>query len=505
MRRRTFLGLILAGPAVAAVGLPVVTVASARPRPVSATVRQLPLSGVAVPPGAGLRRPGTRLLHLSAPTATAPFSLVGVTWEPDRGLELDVQVRTRSAGRWSPWQVLPPQGEHRPDRGPDTVAGLREGTAPVWVGASDGVQVRVDALSAARPRDIRIQLVDPGSSPGDTPTTAPRAAAHADQGQPEIITRAQWGADESIRRGNPSFNTTVRVGFVHHTASSNNYTAAQAAAMVRGIYAYHVKSNGWSDIGYNYLVDRFGRAYEGRFGGLDRHVVGAHTGGFNANSFAVSLLGDFSSVPASDQTLATVATMLAWKLGSAYRDPQAKAELTSAGGGTSRFSAGTKVSFNVVSGHRDAGNTSCPGSTVYSRLASIRAAVQSDLGAGFADPVVNQTAFALGSTGPLTLTARALVGTVWTVTVLNALGQELRSAKGTTPAINFSWDLTTPAGTPVPPGNYAVRLTGANEVDTALTYAVQVVIDTPICRGAPIQRAVCRTQERTARAPRPSP
>jgi uncharacterized protein with LGFP repeats len=107
---------------------------------------------------------------------------------------------------------------------------------------------------------------------------SPRSTAHAEEPAPAIISRAQWGADESIRTEAPSYRPTVRVGFVHHTASSNDYTADQAAAVMRGIYAYHVKSNGWSDIGYNYLVDRFGRAYEGRAGGLDRFVVGAHTG-----------------------------------------------------------------------------------------------------------------------------------------------------------------------------------------------------------------------------------
>src|SRR3712207_1240519 len=113
--------------------------------------------------------------------------------------------------------------------------------------------------------------------------------------------------------------------------------------------AYHVKSNGWSDIGYNFLVDRYGRAYEGRAGGIDRFVVGAHTGGFNTDSFAVSLLGDFSTVPPSEQTLATLSDVLAWKLGTAYREPLGKAVLTSAGGGTSKYSAGQKATFDVVS------------------------------------------------------------------------------------------------------------------------------------------------------------
>jgi hypothetical protein len=157
----------------------------------------------------------------------------------------------------------------------------------------------------------------------------PSGTAHAPRRRPEILTREQWGADESIRRGTPDYTSTVKVGFVHHTASSNDYTAAQAAAMVRGIYAYHVKSNGWSDIGYNVLVDRYGRAYEGRAGGIDRYVLGAHTGGFNVDSFGVSLLGDFSTGPAVRHHHGDRLKVLAWKLGLGLPRPRGQAVLTS--------------------------------------------------------------------------------------------------------------------------------------------------------------------------------
>ena len=68
---------------------------------------------------------------------------------------------------------------------------------------------------------------------------------------------------------------------VHHTAGSNSYTAAQSAAIVRAIELYHVKGNGWNDIGYNFLVDKYGQVFEGRIGGIERNVVGAHAEGFN--------------------------------------------------------------------------------------------------------------------------------------------------------------------------------------------------------------------------------
>jgi hypothetical protein len=115
-------------------------------------------------------------------------------------------VRWRAAGRWSGWRALEVDADHAPDPGSvEDTATVRDGTAPLWVGPSDGVQVRVDQRRGARPRDVRIELVDPGSSPADAPVSLPRSVARAAQPMPEIVTRAQWGADESIRRGEPTF------------------------------------------------------------------------------------------------------------------------------------------------------------------------------------------------------------------------------------------------------------------------------------------------------------
>jgi hypothetical protein len=497
VRRRAFLGLVLAAPTVAAVGLPTLTPAWGGARPVPPSITRVRLGGVERA-AAGRQQLSSRTLALTSQRETAAFSLLGVTWLPDPGVDVDVRVRTRSAGRWTDWVPVPLQGDHRPD-GVETPE-LREGTVPRWVGPSDAVQVRVDHRGGPRPRDLRLELVDPGSSPADR-ARAPWGSAFAEESRPVIITRAQWGADESIRRGSPSYNSTVKVGFVHHTASSNDYTREQAAAMVRGIYAYHVKSNGWSDIGYNYLVDRFGRAYEGRYGGLDRFVVGAHTGGFNRDSFAVSLLGDFRTVPPSAETLATLSDVLAWKLGSAYRDPLGTATLTSAGGGTSRYSAGSKVEFEVVSGHRDAGNTTCPGDTVYSQLPAVRSQVAEKLGAGFADPVLTGGAMhARGSRGPVTLTAHSLGPLEWTATVGDSAGNLLRTATGAAvmrgDEVSLTWDLTDAAGEPVRPGTYVLRLTGSGVGDRALPYATQVVVKAEACRGAPLQRAKCKAKRR---------
>src|SRR5258705_92285 len=123
-------------------------------------------------------------------------------------------------------------------------------------------------------------------------------------GSPPLIGREAWGANEAIRRAPPSYAPSVQFGLVHHTAGSNSYTASQSAAIVRGIEVYHVKGNGWNDIGYNFLVDKYGQVFEGRYGGVDKNVIGAHAEGFNTGSAGVAVLGTYGSAapPAGART-----------------------------------------------------------------------------------------------------------------------------------------------------------------------------------------------------------
>ncbi len=136
------------------------------------------------------------------------------------------------------------------------------------------------------------------------------------------------------------------------------------------MYAYHVQGRGWCDIGYNFLVDRFGRIFEGRAGGIRLGVVGAHTQGFNSLSVGVSMIGDFSSVTPTSQMMASVGRVVGWKLGMYERNPLGLTTVVS--GGSNKFPAGTVVRLSVVSGHRDAALTACPGNSGYAHLPFIR-------------------------------------------------------------------------------------------------------------------------------------
>ncbi|WP_223242902.1 peptidoglycan recognition protein, partial [Streptomyces sp. CBMA123] len=191
--------------------------------------------------------------------------------------------------------------------------------------------------------------------------------------RPAIVTRAGWGADESIREPGFEYTGPVREVFVHHTATATDYACSDAPRVIRSIYQYHVKTSGWRDIGYNFLVDRCGTIYEGRAGGVDQPVHGAHTLGFNTDSSGVAAIGTFVDTAPPQPVLDGLAALAAWKLGLDGRAADGHTKLTSASD-ASRYPKGTVVDFAAISGHRDAFNTECPGNALYARLPALRSA-----------------------------------------------------------------------------------------------------------------------------------
>ncbi|MET8628095.1 N-acetylmuramoyl-L-alanine amidase [Kitasatospora sp. NPDC004669] len=309
-----------------------------------------------------------------APRSTRSFELLGVVWDgsPTALAGGFVRVRTRDAatGRWSDWHTL----EADAVDGPDAVA--HGATAPLWAGRSDGVAVDVHPGPAGLPRGLRVELVDPGqgaaaSTDAQTLPERPAGPETAAAPRPGIVTRAGWGADESIREAGFVYTGAVRVAFVHHTATATDYACSDAPRVIRSIYQYHVQSNGWRDIGYNFLVDRCGTIYEGRAGGVDQPVFGAHTLGFNTNSSGIAAIGTFSSDTPPQELQDGLAKISAWKLGLTGRSAGGTAQLTS-GSDASLYPKGTVVAFHAISGHRDGFATECPGEALYARLPAIR-------------------------------------------------------------------------------------------------------------------------------------
>jgi hypothetical protein len=496
-----------------ATAVPVVSLPQAPPRPVTPEVRSAPLTGVnltAVGRAAAAksfqasaeardearrsergRAPG-RPEVLVARTGVESFRLLGVTWRRTAPAPaLTVLVRTHGDEGWTGWTAL----DVTPTPRASEARTARPGTEPLWVGEADGYQVRVDVRDGRLPRGLRVDLIDPGSSPADAAPGGSGAmqTASAAAGQPQVYTRAQWGADERLRRTGPSYSATVRAGFVHHTAGANGYSAAEVPKILRAIYAYHVKGNGWSDIGYNFLVDRFGRLWEGRYGGMDRAVIGAHTGGFNLDTFAVSAIGNYDKAVAPAPMVDSIARLMAWKLSASFRDPNGTTPLTSQGGGTSRYRAGTTVTFNTISGHRDAGNTSCPGRNLYAQLSTIRALTTSYLGTTMFDPAPSATRAVYGSGSTITTTARVNTDQQWRFEAREVCrGTLVRTLTGVaSPSVPVSatWDLRDDAGNPVRPGAYVISLVGADATASTHTWSSTVTVNAARMPTAPVAAA----------------
>jgi N-acetylmuramoyl-L-alanine amidase/FlgD Ig-like domain len=379
--------------------------------------------------------------------AVPRFNMVGLHW---RGAGT-VQFRTRSlAGRWSAWHPAAPEAEDGPDHPGRT--GWRIGN-PYWTGAADAIAYR---LRGAVTR-LRVYFV---WSPVDS--LPPRRLSIA--GSPPIITRLSWGADESIRRAPPQYAPALQYALVHHTAGTNNYSPADSAAIVRGIEIYHVKGNGWNDIGYNFLVDKHGQIFEGRYGGVDQPVIGAHAQGFNTGSVGVAVLGTYNSAapPAAAQT--ALANLLAWRLDIAHVDPLSS--LTALSGGNARFPVGTPVFLRAISGHRDTGFTDCPGNALYARLGAIAHQVAAiGLPKLYAPSVQGEPGRAV------TFRARLSTPEPWTVTVTDATGAVIAIGSGVGTDLNWTWNAVG-----VPQARYGWTISAGPDVRSATGFVGAVAV-----------------------------
>jgi hypothetical protein len=403
-----------------------------------------PAVAVAAPSVVARDLPSRSGLVAQAPNA---FDLVGLHW---RGSGV-IRFRTQRAdGTWSRWQLSAPEADDLPDRGTAEAKrsrGWHLGN-PFWVGRSERIQYRL----GGRVKQLRAFFV---RSPllGGTPQQVKPFTANA----PPIITRAEWGANESIRRNRkkgPKIADNVHIAIVHHTAGTNNYTRAQSAAIVRGIELYHVKGNGWDDIGYNFLVDKYGQIFEGRYGGMQKAVVGAHALGFNFGAVGVALLGNYNGAGVTAAARASLVNLLAWRLDVAHLDPLS--HVTRVSTGNPEYGKGTPVALRAISGHRDTYPTSCPGNNLYAQLPSIARQV-----AATGLPKIYSPIVIGGVGGTVRFTARLSSAVPWTVTVVDSLGRTVASGAGTGANVDWTWDASL---TPI--GSYTYTIT-AGGVGTA--------------------------------------
>ncbi|GAA2086747.1 NlpC/P60 family protein [Brevibacterium salitolerans] len=332
-------------------------------------------------------------------------SVVGVAYEGTA--DVTFEIRQKSGDSWGAWE----------DVDLDSSAEGLSGSEPFVVVGAQEVQVRALGESGT-PASTQLVLVDPKRSNYDAeavrnnepvapPAVSGDSGADAAEQQdaagsldtagteatnvsyapgsasvgntavkkvskPKIASRKEWGANESLKNGSPSYASSVKAAVVHHTAGANGYSAEDVPSILRGIYSFHTKGQGWADVGYNVLADKYGRLWEGRAGGLDRAVVGAHAQGFNTGTFGISVMGTYDKKAPPQKTIDAVSHAIAWKL--------SKDGVSSKGTTTVN---GKKI--KTVVGHRDVGQTSCPGDAFYSKLGGMRDAI-SKMESGGATP-----------------------------------------------------------------------------------------------------------------------
>ena len=253
------------------------------------------------------------------------------------------------------------------------------------------------------------------------------------------------------------------MAFVHHTDTATVYPCSDAPRIIRGIYAYHVLSNGWNDIGYNFLVDRCGRVYEGRYGGTTRPVIGAHTLGMNTSSTGIAMIGDFTSSRPTTAAVTALERLLAWRLDVAHVDPLAHAEMIS--GGNEYFHPGQHVVLRVISGHRDGSATSCPGAALYAMLPSIAQAVAKT---GLPKIYYPRTdadmkRIAPGESRPVHFRARFSHTARWTLKLIGPGGMQILTRTGLGSELNLTWNGQAPV---LPGGAYHWTLTAPGATST---------------------------------------
>lgn len=299
-----------------------------------------------------------------------PFNALGLHWSASnpQGSQVSAEVRFSGDGSaWSEWRPVLVSEEEFPDHigqtksAGETIGDLVFAEAPAryfqyrlnLVPGSTGEAPSIDRLVASY-IDGRGYHESPLSLAGLWDKAAAFVKPEKVDAQPGIVTRAQWGANPAYMTWDPSY-AAPRKQIVHHTVTSNY--DPDPAGTVRSIYYYHAVSLGWGDIGYNFLVDRNGNIYEGRYGG--NGVIGGHAYGWNAGTIGISALGNYEESGITSQMYIGFVELMAWKSNENMIDPW----------GIEPYNG--VYSHNYL-GHRDTYSTACPGSYLYVYLNNFR-------------------------------------------------------------------------------------------------------------------------------------
>jgi len=306
-------------------------------------------------------------------SGAGPFKGAGVSWDASGPEVTEVKMRLKAVdGGYGPWETMELHDA-------ETIhEGRLAANILLSVQDADAAQVKVSTADGSDPSDVRIHLVNPGTmaTDGDRVGTTVSAlnltSSQVDKLKPTVLSRAQWGADESKRTWRPAAITPKAVA-IHHTASSNNYTREQAPAQLRSIYLYQAVSLGWGDIGYSFLVDKYGTAYEGQYGSLQQIHVGGHTSGYNGQVLAISALGNYETAAAPQAMVDKIEALAAWQMAKYKIDPAGSVSLTNVGGRSNVIApVGATTVLPTIFGHYSTSYTACPGANLIKQLPQIR-------------------------------------------------------------------------------------------------------------------------------------
>ncbi len=320
-----------------------------------------------------------------------PFLLCGITLRlanaaPDNVRVFVRPVSTEKAATEAKWIALPfdDHGDDA-DRASDVMGNIVLHTHPAFLPAKTRrVEIKIELSRIVLRRSPALQeyqcffyspghtveavqsSLQPASQGNREASTLTNKGGAALQGsgyaRPAFATRTEWGCPWGQTSGPNTLTPTVPTHLiVHHSFSPGNDVTDWVAA-VRGIWNYHVNSNGWSDIGYNWLIDPKGVIYQGRaWVDTSDNALGAHFCGYNGRTMGVCMLGDFNSVSPSDAALRSLVRLLAYRAFLNGINPR----------GVS-FHESSKRNLNNISGHRDGCSTDCPGDALYPQLPTLR-------------------------------------------------------------------------------------------------------------------------------------
>jgi hypothetical protein len=294
------------------------------------------------------------------------FALAGLQWSAPGHVRIELRTRVRG-GPWGAWTLASVTGHD----GDGAVSSSTFGE-PVWVGSGDMAQLR-----SSRPVEgLRMHFVAREATAGSVARQAQFAGPVLDAGpgQPQIIARSVWAGDHAPPEFASAFYGTIKMAFVHHTVNANGYSLDEVPALLLAIFDYHRYVRGFFDIAYNFIIDHFGQIWEARAGGISEPVIGAHAGGYNAESTGVAVLGTFSAVVPPPAAIDALEHLLAWKLALHGIPSVGKVGVVVSADGAiyTPFPPFAHVTLPRVAGHRDGCTTDCPGNAFYYALPSIR-------------------------------------------------------------------------------------------------------------------------------------